>query len=212
MGIISQFFTSPITAIIFVAALVLAITIHEFSHAWLAYKLGDDTPYLQGRVTLNPAAHLDLFGSLAMLLFGFGWGKPVQYNPMRLKERIYELYIALAGPISNLLLAILVNLLIFVQIKVGFTLIHPLILNIIAQISVLLAAFNILPIPPLDGSSIIAYFWPDYRSLFGGRIGLIIVLALVFISIPGYGNLLSLIIQPIITLFTHITTLFSLIG
>ena len=211
MGLLSTFFTSPISAILFLLALVVGITVHEFAHAWTADKLGDDTPHLDGRLTLNPAAHLDLWGTLSLIILGFGWGKPVRYNPMRLQKSIYELYIALAGPFSNLLVALLINLLAYIQVRTGFTLILAPILSLIAYVNVFLAAINILPIPPLDGSSIIAYFFPGYRSRINGQIGLIIFLALIFIPIPGFGNLLDAIIQPIIAFFTKITTLFSLI-
>ena len=203
MYFLELFNQSPISALVFVLSIVAAITIHEFAHAWTADFLGDDTPRLQGRVSLNPAAHIDPIGGLAFLLVGFGWGKPVIYNPMRLPKKIDELYIALAGPLSNIIFAIFINIIIFAlhghfAVFAGF-------LSLLVYINIILAAFNLLPIPPLDGSSLVAYFWPDYRSAFGGQIGLVILLIVMF------SGALSYIISPLITLFTHISTLFGLL-
>jgi Zn-dependent protease len=210
MNILSLFDNSPLVAIIFLGAIIIAITVHEFAHAWTAYTLGDDTPYLMGRVTLNPLAHLDPLGSLLFLIAGFGWGKPVIYNPMRLKRKADELWVALAGPISNILLAIFLNGLATLLPKIipGF---YAAPLQLAALVNVYLAAFNMLPIPPLDGSSIIAYFWPEYRSIAGGQIGFVILLFLIFVPVGG-GNLLSTVVEPIIAVFTYITTLFGIIG
>ncbi len=197
---------SPVAAIIFVVSIVLAITIHEFAHAWTADRLGDDTPRLMGRVTLNPLAHLDPIGSVAFILLGFGWGRPVIYNPMRLSHKIDELWIALAGPISNILLAIVLNALAFATRQYNISFFNADVLSFAAQINVFLAAFNMLPIPPLDGSSIIAYFFPTYRSLMGGQIGLIILLLLIFSGILGSFT------QPIIHAFNQLATLGGIIG
>jgi len=202
--------TNPINAIIFLLGIVAAITVHEFAHAWTADRLGDDTPHLMGRVTLNPLAHLDPIGSIMFLLVGFGWGKPVIYNPMRLSRRVDELLIALAGPFSNILFAIVLNLL---AVSLPHFLpnanVQPIL--IASTLNIYLAAFNILPIPPLDGSSIVAYFWPEYRSLVGGQIGFIILISLILLSSFGGGNLLSAIITPFINAFAHASTLFGLI-
>lgn len=192
-----------ILTLVKILALVAGVTIHEFAHAWTANKLGDDTPRLQGRVSLNPAAHLDPLGSLMFILVGFGWGKPVLYNPIRLKRRVDELLIALAGPFSNILFAIFLNIL------AAFTRTYnPAFsdfLSLAALISALLGAFNMLPLPPLDGSSIIAYFWPPYRSLFGGQIGLLIIFFLIFTGILGT------LMLPLMDIFSNISHLFGLI-
>lgn len=200
-------FAHPLTATAFILSVVLAITVHEFAHAWTAYRLGDDTPYLMGRVSLNPLAHMDPVGSLAFLLIGFGWGKPVQINPMRLTRQVDELLVALAGPFSNILLALAINLFAYLLHATGSQLIAGDILSIAAQVSIVLAAFNILPIPPLDGSSIVAYFYPPYRSIIGSQLGFFAVLILIFLG----GNALITILQPIINLFTQISTLYGLI-
>jgi Zn-dependent protease len=210
MSILNLLTDSPFLAILFLVGIVISITIHEFAHAWTAYKLGDDTPFLMGRVTLNPLAHLDPLGSLAFLIAGFGWGKPVIYNPMRLKRRSDELLVALAGPISNILLAIVLNALALLlpRIAPAFS---PEPLQFAALINVYLAAFNMLPIPPLDGSSIVAFFWPDYRSIAGGQIGLIILLFLIFVPVGG-STLLSTVVGPIVDFFTLVTHLFGILG
>jgi Zn-dependent protease len=197
---------SPVLAIVFLFSLILAVTVHEFAHAWAADKLGDDTPRLMGRVTLNPLAHLDPIGSLTFILFGFGWGKPVLYNSMRLSRKIDELWIALAGPISNLILATLLNVLSFAATHYGLTFFNAEILGFAADINILLAAFNMIPVAPLDGSSIVAFFWPEYRSVMGAQIGLVILLLLI---VTGY---LGVIVTPVQTLFSHITHLFGILG
>ena len=166
-----------------VIALIVAITIHEFSHAWAADRLGDPTPRSKGRLTLNPLAHLDPVGTLMLFIAHFGWGKPVPIDPYNLRhpKRDY-LYIALAGPISNIILAILIALL----SKIFFI---PLFLYLII-INLSLAIFNLLPFHPLDGSHI----FPD---LFPGSTGYII---LIFLIMPIFNDtsLISYLISPII--------------
>ncbi len=205
-SLLAYLFVSPIQAIVLILALVVAITFHEFAHAWTADRLGDDTPRLMGRVTLSPLAHLDPIGSLCMLLFTFGWGKPVIYNPMRLSRKSDELLIALAGPASNLLLAIIFNALNWAGQHYGIQVFNSDILQVLVDINVLLAAFNMIPIPPLDGSSIIAFFWPEYRSLVGGQVGLLLLLLLIFT------NSLAPIIGAISGVFAHVATLFGILS
>src|SRR3990167_4058068 len=104
-------FSSLETLFIVIIALLSAITIHEFSHAWVADRLGDPTPRLMGRVTLNPLAHLDPIGTIALLLIGFGWGKPVQFDPFNLENpRRDSALVSLAGPLSNITLASLLSI------------------------------------------------------------------------------------------------------
>lgn len=143
-----------------IIALTLAITVHEFAHAWMGWRLGDPTAKYAGRLTLNPLAHLDPLGTLLLLLAGFGWGKPVPYNPHNLKHpRRDSLLIALAGPISNFLLALFFSI-IFKHFYLGeegswfFILFYFLI-----YVNLVLMVFNLLPIPPLDGSQILTSLW-----------------------------------------------------
>jgi Zn-dependent protease len=151
-------FTSPLSFLASVAALIAAISIHEFSHAWAADRLGDPTPRLQGRLTLNPRAHLDPIGTLMLLLFRFGWGRPVQFDPFNLKNpRRDAMLISLAGPASNLLTAasfsILLHTLPFSSVLSPF-------LYSFITLSVILAVFNLVPVHPLDGGKIITGLLP----------------------------------------------------
>jgi len=203
MYILSIFQQSPLLAVIYLVSIVAAVTVHEFSHAWTADRLGDDTPYLQGRLSLNPASHLDLLGSLAFVIFRFGWGKPVMYNPMKLGRKIDELLIALAGPVSNLLFALALNLV--AHFVAPYAPMFSQLLGTASYINVILATFNLLPVPPLDGSAIVAYFWPGYRSVIGSQLGLIILLVIIFTPL---GSLLySSVLTPILNAFTFLTTL-----
>jgi len=144
-----------------IPAVILGLTIHEFSHAYIANKLGDDTAKSQGRVTLNPIMHIDPLGMVFIILAGFGWAKPVQFNPEKLlSPKRDKILIALAGPLSNLIVGIL--FLFVIKIFLFFSYLvaentYTIIINILFYISVInlgLFIFNILPIPPLDGSHI----------------------------------------------------------
>ena len=144
--------------------LVTALPVHECAHAWVASKLGDNTAKNMGRITLNPAKHLDLFGSIAMILVGFGWAKPVQINPRNFKNPKAGMALSsLAGPVSNLILAylgliiyrVLWHLEVFTNSSVGAFLD---VFWLVVQLNIMLAIFNLLPIPPLDGSRIATLF------------------------------------------------------
>lgn len=179
---IETLISSPLAFLASLVSIIAAITIHEFSHAWAADKLGDPTPRLQGRLTLNPRAHLDLFGTIALLLFRFGWGKPVMFDPFNLKNpRRDAMLISLAGPGSNLGAAAAAALAIKL---IGPTGLIGLILIPFIIISVSLALFNLIPIHPLDGGKIItgilprdlAYEWEAIQQ----RWGLILLIFLIF--------------------------------
>jgi Zn-dependent protease len=150
--------------ILVIVIVLISVVIHEVSHGYAALWLGDTTALHAGRLTLNPMKHLDFFGSflLPLLLsfsgFVFGYAKPVPYNPYNLKNRRWgELFVAIAGPISNLILALIFGLIIrYVDLSAGVTSVALL----IVQINVVLAVFNLLPIPPLDGSKILFALLP----------------------------------------------------
>ena len=142
----------PEVLALLIPVLLFALVFHEFSHGWVANKLGDPTAKHQGRLTLNPLAHLDPFGSMMILFVGFGWAKPVPVDSRYLANpRTDMMKIAFAGPASNLLLAFIGGMLIRVTGYMG-----PLtsMLIIFTQINISLAVFNLIPIPPLDGSQI----------------------------------------------------------
>lgn len=202
------FFLNPLAFIILFGCLVLAISVHEFSHAWMADHLGDPTARLSGRLTLNPKAHLDPLGVLALLFFGFGWGKPVPIDPYNLRSpRRDAAFISLAGPASNLILAVILALVLkFVPYVSLFSLLATIITPLI-ELNVALAIFNLLPIPPLDGSKIIVGFissdlaWRVEEALDQSGYFLLILFLL---PILGGMSLATIIIVPIINLILKI--------
>lgn len=165
--------SNPIAFILSFVAIVIAITIHEFAHAFAADRLGDPTPRLQGRLTLNPRAHLDLVGTIMLLLVRFGWGKPVEFDPFNLRHpRRDAAIISIAGPLSNIALATLCSLILHLLISdIGFVLgtflgqfIFSLLIGFLTSlisINVILAVFNLIPIHPLDGFKIIGGILPE---------------------------------------------------
>lgn len=172
---------------------LLCITLHELCHGIAAYRLGDDTAKRAGRLTLNPLRHIDVMGLLMMLLFRFGWAKPVPVNMYRLRNPKRDMaLVALAGPLSNLLLAILALFLYGVLMtplekSAAGGIVSELILTT-ATLSVSLAVFNIIPIPPLDGSKILFSLLPDrvYRRVLRyERYGMILLLVLVATGLLG---------------------------
>ncbi len=189
---------NPLVFLIYAASLVIAITIHEFAHAWTANHLGDPTPKLQDRLNLNPLSHLDPLGTLALLIAGFGWGKPVQFDPYNLKNpKTDTILISLAGPASNLILAILVSILLRLPIPgvVGAFLAPLLVYNVV------IAIFNLIPIHPLDGGKILVGLLPNHLShdvdVFLHQYGIILLLLIIF---PFFGGtpLASRFMNPIV--------------
>ncbi|MFH1236199.1 MAG: site-2 protease family protein [Parcubacteria group bacterium] len=157
--ILQSLFTNPEFFIIWLLAIVIAITVHEFSHAFASYRLGDHTAKDLGRLTLNPLSHLDPIGSLMLVIVGFGWGKPVPFNPMYLKVRRWgPSIVSLAGPASNILSVVFFGLilkLLYANNLIGSDNLLTLFLVAVIQINLILALFNLIPIPPLDGSKLL---------------------------------------------------------
>ncbi len=200
---IFELFTNPILFFIWFIALLVAVTIHEFSHSLIADRLGDPTPRINDRLTLNPLAHLDPVGTLMLLLVGFGWGKPVPIDPYNLENpRRDSALISLAGPASNLILATILSL---INGLVSYSFISLFLYPIIV-LNVTLAIFNLLPFPPLDGSKILLGFLPadfasEWEEIFN-RYGIIIIFFLIF---PFSGqSLVFQIISPIINFIVNI--------
>ena len=193
------------------AALILAIDIHEFSHAWMAEHLGDPTPRLQGRLTLNPLAHLDPIGTILLILVRFGWGKPVQFDPYNLRNpRRDSGLISIAGPISNMLLATVCALL----VRLPMPDILAAFLAELAVMNVVLGIFNLVPIHPLDGFKIVEAILPEQQATEWHeleRYGIIFLLILLLPIFNG-GALISTIISPpinfVLKLLLPGTTLF----
>jgi len=138
--------------VLLIPVLLFALVFHEFSHGWVANKLGDPTAKYAGRLTLNPMVHLDILGSLMILFVGFGWAKPVPVDSRYLANpRIDMMKIAFAGPAANLLLALIAGTIIRIT---GYMGVLTSMLIMFTQINIMLAVFNMIPIPPLDGSQI----------------------------------------------------------
>jgi Zn-dependent protease len=194
-------FSNPLAFALIFPSLIIAITIHEFAHAWTADRLGDPTPRAQGRVTLNPLAHLDPLGTLAILLTSFGWGRPVEFDPYNLRHRTRDTaLIAVAGPVSNILLALAcaIALRVFNEpVLLSVALIQLVYLNLT------LAFFNLVPVRPLDGEKIIYAFLPkdighEYKQ-FMNQWGLLVLILMIF---PIFGpSPVSRLISPIISFF-----------
>lgn len=194
--------------------LIFSAVIHEVSHGLMAQKLGDNTAKLLGRLTLNPLKHLDFFGSFILPFslyilsggnFVFGWAKPVPYNPLNLKNPIRDSgLIALAGPLSNLVIALFFGLILrvrgveFLNSDLGHLFI------IIVLINILLAVFNLIPIPPLDGSKVLIGFLPfnlkikDNILIFFERYGLVLILFFIFFGFRIVWLLVDIIFKLIV--------------
>jgi Zn-dependent protease len=192
-----------------IAVLVMSVVVHEVSHGWMAYILGDSTAKLAGRLTLNPIPHIDPVGSIIVplvlsLLPGgivFGWAKPVPYNPYNLKVKNGPAYVALAGPASNFIIAIIFSLFIRTGLGVSLLGVQALpILSTVVLVNIMLGLFNLIPVPPLDGSTILFSFFP-YRSKIVEsfyRYQFVIILAVIF----GAG----FIIDKLLVLIFHLLT------
>jgi Zn-dependent protease len=165
-------------------ALVVSISIHEFAHAFVANKLGDSTAKNLGRLTLNPKAHLDPVGTLLLLIVGFGWGKPVPFDPRLLKNPKRDAaIISFAGPASNLLLAVILSL-IFHTVGLGW--LFGIFVQLVVQYNLVLAVFNLIPVHPLDGFKVVNGLLPQelsYQWIQLAPYGMWILLVLIFAGI-----------------------------
>ncbi|HLD51304.1 hypothetical protein A3K34_00675 [candidate division WWE3 bacterium RIFOXYC1_FULL_40_10] len=189
--LINLLFQSPLLFILLAGILVLSLSIHEFSHAYVASLLGDDTAKFQGRVSLDPRKHLDPIGTLALLFLGFGWGKPVPFDPSRLSNpKRDSALISVAGPLSNLLLAIAMSM------AAKFS--GGIVLSILATavyVNLALAFFNLLPIHPLDGFKAVLGLLPNSLAIQWLELQDYGVYILMLLIITGY---VEKIINPLV--------------
>jgi Zn-dependent protease len=204
-----RMFSNPARAEAFVtqllvsaAAIILAITVHEANHAFVAVSLGDITPKLMGRLTLNPLRHLDPMGTLLLFVAHFGWGKPVLFNPgnLRVNPQIGSAAVSFAGPLANVLFAMLLVFL-FRSSRPSLNPLGQEFFGMLVEINVLLAAFNLVPIPPLDGFGVVQGLLPArvaYSLEPLRQYGPIILLVAVFLPQLGGPDVIRPIMRPII--------------
>jgi Zn-dependent protease len=210
--------------------LLFSLSFHEAAHAWMASRLGDDTARREGRITLNPVPHIDPLGTLLFPMFqmltGFamlGWAKPTPYEPRNFDHRYTmrqgHFLVAAAGPVSNILLAVLFTVALFLIVRFGLAenpQHHPLVMVVAFAVpmNVGLAIFNLVPIPPLDGSKVASYGLPNQMADQYDRVmepyGFLILMIAIFPIFGGYNSLIGILLSPFTNWFT--TMLFRLAG
>lgn len=205
---IDNLLRDPLFAAMFLFCIVVAVTVHEFAHALVASKQGDQTARFLGRVTLNPIKHLDPLGSLLFILAGIGWGKPVPVDPSNLKDgKLGDFYVSMAGIAMNLVVAFIFAIPLQLAILGGVSPDLQLWLKfceVMVTVNILLAAFNILPIPPLDGSKAIGILVPrrferSYQEYL--RVGPVLLIGLLLGSYLLHYNFLAIVIEPLDYIF-----------
>ena len=191
-----------------VPGLLIALVVHEYAHAAMAVRMGDDTPRFTGRLTLNPLAHIDPVGALMLLVAQFGWAKPVMINPNNFRSwKKGEICVALAGPASNLIAAFLALLVQVLVIKLGLftgTALRQ-VLNLIVLSNINFAIFTMIPLPPLDGSRVLMCFLPtswNYKLASVERYSFLILILLMIT--PVFSYILIPLQRLIFTLFTYL--------
>lgn len=195
-----------------IPGLIIAMVIHEYAHARIADVMGDNTPRLTGRLTLNPLAHLDPIGLLMLLIVQFGWAKPVMITPSNFRDwRKGELLASLAGPAANLLTAFIALLFMVIFVKLGFPMSYGLhlVFYLIVLYNINFAIFNMIPLPPLDGSKVLMTFLPtewSYKLISIERYSFLILIGLMMT--PILGSILIPLQHLILNIFTAIISIF----
>ncbi len=207
MGLIRLLLSDPAAFVILSVLLLYSVIFHELAHGWVAYKMGDATAKWLGRLTLNPIKHLDIIGTLMLLIIGFGWAKPVPVNLENIpaeKRRKGLILVSAAGITANIVFAF-IALLLYRLISPDQSGMVAQILLLLAQINIILAAFNLIPIPPLDGSKIVMGFAPESVNRVLNQIepfGLFIVLGLLLLgALNPVINVLQYFIWAVISVF-----------
>ena len=204
--LIELLFVNPLLYLMFAVAILLGFSIHEYFHAQTAYLLGDPTAKYAGRLTVNPLAHFDPFGTFLIFIVGIGWGKPVPFNPYNLRNQKWgPALVGLAGPGSNFLSALIVGLLLrFLELSNPALIVF---FPIFVWINLTLGVFNLLPIPPLDGSHIFLTFLPSSFERFKMIIltnPFLVIIALFFMFYIGF----PYICRPLFTVMTGLPSPF----
>lgn len=184
-----------------ITGILVGVAIHEYAHALIAFKNGDPTAKYEGRLSLNPLAHLDLSGTIMLLLVGFGWGKPVPINPNNFKNKNSELKVSFAGIIANIILAFIIALPIRFAIMQGQIIDNSpflVFLNGVVEINLVLAAFNLIPIPPLDGSHLLESFMNEEQKNSFRSVGPSILIGLVLLSFLTNFSFFQIIVEPVV--------------
>jgi Zn-dependent protease len=182
-----------LTFITILAALIMSLSLHEFGHAFAAKRFGDDTAEREGRLTINPIAHIDVMGLLMVMMIGFGYAKPVPTNPRNYNSFWAQLVVAAAGPMANLAIAIVSYNIFLYGVQSGWPIFSDpsvrQIFNIVVVVNLVLLVFNLIPLGPLDGHYILPYFLPrklaSHYRLLNARYGSYLFLGLIIISIAG---------------------------
>ncbi len=204
-----------INKLISIPVLLISLTLHEMAHGLSAYLMGDKTARAEGRLSLNPLRHIDWVGFFMLLVAGIGWAKPVPVNMMRFKDPKKGMAItALSGPLMNILLVFLSLLLYAVGVVNGFNYYVMLFLYIMAHYNAVLAMFNLLPIPPLDGSKVLFAFLPSkyyYKLMYYERYGMVLILLLSVTNLTS--NLISTGVDNLINrLWSLVVNLLIVLG
>ncbi len=218
---IVQYIQNPMELLALILTLpgvIVAITFHEFAHAFVADKLGDDTPRRQGRLNLNPLSHIDPVGFFMLIFAHFGWGKPVEINPANFNRKrsmsAQEALVALAGPVMNLIIAIVLTIILFAITTFTPTFILSttgmligLTLQMAISVNIGLGVFNLIPLPPLDGSKILMHFLPyNAKTWFENNAQIFYIVFIVL----WVTNLISYIISPVINIVS--TGIYSMVS
>jgi len=197
MGLINLLFKDPLAFVLVAVPLLYSIIIHELAHGWVAYKMGDPTAKWLGRLTLDPRKHIDPVGTIMLFIFGFGWAKPVPVNFANLRDlRKGLIFVSSAGIVANIILAFIALFFLRLMGPMPGNVIFPL-FYYTAQINIMLAAFNLIPIPPLDGSKILMGFASRRLQYSLQRLepyGMFIIIGLLFLGA----------LDPVITFFKWI--------
>lgn len=208
MGLISLLFSNPALFIVLAVLLLYSVIAHEVAHGWIAHLFGDDTAMRYGRLTFNPVSHLDPIGTLMLFLVGFGWGRPVPVDYYSLKNSRFGLFsVALAGCATNILIAIIALILLQFE-NVSANPLFSIILPIIVRINIILGAFNLIPIPPLDGSKVLMSFLPPEAQESLARLEPYGFFILIFLLFTGLLNPVITLMQNLI--YGFISVLFNL--